>query len=284
MDTWRAGFFDHAPLFAPLAVHGAPLAIADWPTLAAMQAVLDARGVVGGGGKPLTVVAPAPGRARAFEERYEARIFLKGELAVRSHNWHDLFNVLVWLAFPRAKAAINARHYRALTDPIAPRDQVRANRGPTQDALTLFDEGGVIVASSEPDLLEMLRAFEWKRLFWRERPRVVERMRWLLFGHAVYEKALAPFVGITGRGLLFAVDPSLYALPLQAQMGALDARLAALIADETALNTTRDLAPVPILGVPGWWPANSTEAFYDNTDYFRAGRARKFSAVRGVAR
>lgn len=277
---WQPDFLARAPLFAPLAVHGAQLAKADWPTFDELQAALNARAVMSGGGQPLRVVAPEPARARVLDERYEARIFRKGELVVRPKNWHDLFNVLVWLAFPRAKAAINHRHFHALT---AQQQRGGANRGPAQDALTLFDEGGVIVASSAPGLLRHLRMFEWKQLFWHERERVMTHMHWLLFGHAIYEKALTPFVGITGRAVLFEVPASLHALPLAQQMAELDARLAALIADHHAFNATRELAPVPILGVPGWWPANSAQAFYDNTDYFRPGRARRFSVSRDAA-
>jgi hypothetical protein len=34
----------------------------------------------------------------------------------------------------------------------------------------------------------------------------------------------------------------------------------------------RELWPLPILGVPGWWAGNEQESFYDNTSYFRSGR------------
>lgn len=276
---WDATFLEQLPLYEPLRVHGASLATPDWPTLAELQAAFDARGVVSGGGKPLCAVAQGATRPRAFEHGYEARLYLTGELAIRPRNWHDVFNALVWLAFPRAKAAVNARHYQAL---LQRERSAAANRGPTQDALTLFDEGGVIVASSAPDLLDALRAFEWKRLFWRERERVVAHMRWMLFGHAIYEKALAPFVGITGRALLLDVDAAFHALPIAAQLAHVDARAAALIADTALLNTTRELAPAPVLGVPGWWPDNREEAFYDNADYFRPGRARRLSSDSGL--
>jgi hypothetical protein len=35
-------------------------------------------------------------------------------------------------------------------------------RGTIRDALTHFDECGIVVLSSQPDLLELLRGFEWK--------------------------------------------------------------------------------------------------------------------------
>ena len=44
--------------------------------------------------------------------------------------------------------------------------------------------------------------------------------------------------------------------------------------DPGRLRSTRELVPLPILGVPGWCPDNTRESYYDNLDYFRAGRRR----------
>ncbi|HZM47326.1 MAG TPA: DUF3025 domain-containing protein [Burkholderiales bacterium] len=263
---WDPDFLARSPMFEPLRAH-APGFGADWPGVAGLQRLLDARDppARNAGGLPLRLVLPAR-RTGAPEDRYEARVFLRGELEVRERNWHDLFNVLVWLVFPRAKAALNARHY------LEAKSQTAPNRGPAQDALTLLDEGGVIVVSSDVDLLELLRAFRWKDLFWRRRVEVRSRMRFLLFGHALYEKALAPFTGITARGILLPAPARL----LEAQSAELPATLDALmeswIADPAALSGTRDLAPVPVLGVPGWCADNEREEYYDNTEYFRVGR------------
>jgi hypothetical protein len=98
-------------------------------------------------------------------------------------------------------------------------------------------------------------------------------MRFYLFGHALYEKALAPFTGVTGRGVLFEVEDAFFALPLAAQLSALDARLAAHIGEAARLATPRELTPVPILGVPGWCADNACSQYYDNAEYFRPARA-----------
>ena len=132
----------------------------------------------------------------------------------------------------------------------------RANRGPAQDALTLFDEGGVIVAASDDELLDLLREWRWKELFWSNRARLRARMRFYLFGHALYEKALRPFIGITGRGILLKTEPGLLALPLREQLAVIDARVAAHLSDPGSLAATRELAVVPVLGVPGWCADN----------------------------
>jgi hypothetical protein len=190
-------------------------------------------------------------------------------MVFRERNWHDLLNVLAWLTFPRAKAALNARHYAALR---AQNAAGAANRGPAQDAFTLFDEGGVIVASCDDELLGLLRGWRWKELFWSNRARLQGRMCFYLFGHALYEKALRPFIGITGRGILLKAEPGLLAQPPGERLAALDSRVAACISESGNLTAPRELAVVPVLGVPGWCPGNELESYYDNTDYFRPRR------------
>jgi hypothetical protein len=220
---------------------------------------------------PLRVAPPGP-RGGAPAEKYEARIFLEGALPVRPGDWHDYFNVLAWLAFPRAKAALNARHHAELERQRAAGER---NRGPTQDALTLFDEGGVIIAASDERLLALLREWRWKELFWERRAELAARVRFFVFGHALYEKALQPFPGITSRGILLEVAPRLVAAPLVEQVAEVDAQAASWISDPERLKGTRELAVVPIFGVPGWHPDNNSEFFYDNADYFRPARSRE---------
>ena len=107
-------------------------------------------------------------------------------------------------------------------------------------------------------------------MFWRRRPEVLQSMRFYLFGHALYEKALAPFAGVTGRGVIFEVAEKFLGMPLAQQLAELDARLAKTIDDATRFTATRELAPVPVLGVPGWCADNEREAYYENPAYFRA--------------
>ncbi len=247
-----------------------------WPSRGELQALIDARGTVSGGGQPLRLVAP-DARGGTFEDRYEVRIYREGELQMRTHNWHDLFNLLVWMTFPRTKAAINARHYQAL---LARQSNAALNRGPAQDTLTLFDESGIIVVSSDPALLQDVRDFAWKRLFWRQRDEVQQQVRWFLFGHALYEKAVRPYVGMTGQGVLVTAENEFHAWSSARQLAFVDEAVAQRFADTNLFCTTNELAPVPMLGVPGWWQANEDEAFYDNKDYFRAGRGANRRSLR----
>ncbi|MGH8702377.1 MAG: DUF3025 domain-containing protein, partial [Burkholderiales bacterium] len=271
-QSWDPEFLARSPMFEPLRALGGVLARPDWPVRSALQNLLERDGnpVMTRSGLPLRLV-PAGGRMSSFEERYEARIHLRGEMVFREHNWHDLLNVLVWLTFPRAKAALNARHFEALGNQRA---AGAANRGPAQDALTLFDEGGVIVVSCDDGLLALLREWRWKELFWTHRARLQSRMRFVLFGHALFEKSLRPFLGITGRGILLKTEPGLLAQPPGERLAALDSRVAAHISESGNLTAPRELAVVPVLGVPGWCPDNGREEFYDDADYFRPGRGR----------
>jgi hypothetical protein len=257
---WDPDCLDRSPIFGPLA-RTAPARGADWPETARLQRALEERvpPVCNANGMPLRIVTPGPRRG-GFAAKYEARIFLEGALAVRPRDWHDYFNVLVWLAFPRAKAALNARHHAELERQRAAGGR---NRGPAQDALTLLDEGGVLVAAGDDGLLGLLREWRWKELFWDRRADLPARMRFFVFGHAIYEKALRPFMGIVSRGLVFKVPPEVLA-----------ALAASWISDSAHLRGTRELEVVPILGVPGWHPDNAHEEFYDDTNYFRPGRMR----------
>jgi hypothetical protein len=257
-------------MFEPLRVHGAPVLESEVaPGRALLQQLIDARGgVTTASGRTLRLIAQQP-RARGFDQRYESRIWLRGELQVRDGSWHDAFNVLVWLAFPRAKAALNARHYATLQERLA---AGHANRGAVADALTLFDEGGVVIACAADDLADDLRQFRWKQLFRDKRERVLRQMRFYAFGHALHEKALRPFTGITGRAIVIPVEPAFFDRPPAAQLDGVDRALARHIADPRRMTATRELAPLPILGVPGWHPDNESDAYYDDVTYFRPGR------------
>ncbi|MEO8164101.1 MAG: DUF3025 domain-containing protein, partial [Betaproteobacteria bacterium] len=93
-----------------------------------------------------------------------------------------------------------------------------------------------------------------------------------VFGHALYHKALNPFIGMTGKAVLLKVPHALLHRPLPAQVAEADRLLAGYVWDRAHLTHGRELWPLPVLGVPGWWDANEQQSFYDNTAYFRPGR------------
>jgi hypothetical protein len=221
---------------------------------------------VSGGGAPIRFVPPAA-PSKEFTAQYEVRIFETGEVQTRPDNWHDLFNALVWLAFPRTKAVLNRHHC----------EEIRARRGErlrgtARDVLTLFDEGGIVVAAADVELPALLRDFRWKELFWRRRAAVLRSMRFYVFGHAIYEKALEPYKGVTAKALIVPVERNLLDAPLARQIAELDTSAAEYFSGAQALASTRNLPPLPILGIPGWEPANAREDYYDDASQFRPGR------------
>lgn len=266
MDQWNCAFAaERAPLQF-MRDTAAKISATDWPDLALLQGLLDDAGISVASGRPLRLV-PAGGKAP-----YEIRVYESAELECRERNWHDLFNVLVWLAFPRTKAALNARHHAAWTADSA------AGRGTVRDALTLFDESGLVVLSVQPTLLQLIRDFRWKPLFWEQRDAVIAGMRFLPFGHALCEKMLSPYRGMTGHALLLEVDAAMLHLPMAELLHRVDAQFADLMADPQALQSTRQLAPLPVLGVPGWCDENVRADYYDDSGYFRPGRGSRFAA------
>jgi hypothetical protein len=220
-------------------------------------------------GKPLRFVAQEYGML-PLEARYEPRCYLQGEVQTREDNWHDLLNALVWFVFPAAKRSINARHYAALIS--GNKVEGKSERGAIRDMNTLFDESGVVVPYSDDSLADLLRSFSWKKLFWHRRTELGRKMDFYLFGHGLYEKVLKPYVGLTGQGLLLKVEADFFDLPPQQQLIKLDALIATYLDNQKHCLSTKELTPVPLLGIPGWTEENETESYYENTRYFRPGR------------
>ena len=219
------------------------------PTLDALNACAAARGTRQARGLPLSFVAP-DGRLSARD--YETHILETGEVPTRADTWHDILNALVWLRFPRFKAALNAAHGDALCKETGP------VRGRRRDALTVLDESGVWVASRDATLPRLLAARAWNTLFVDRRAQVEADMRCVVVGHALLEKALAPYPTMTGKCLLLAV----------AAPGSESLEAAAVSALAT-VDTPKALPPLPIQGVPGWDPRNADPAYYADRGVFR---------------
>lgn len=238
-----------------------------WPDLSALQALLDGidPAVTNANGRPLHLGLLA-GSSSAAD--YERRVAFDGALAVRNPSWHDLFNVLAWSAWPRAKAALNARHVAELAR------EAGGNRSASRDALTGFDEDGVVIAVADEQFERLVREFRWKELFWHRRSTLPASFTVFVFGHALAEKLLVPFVGITGKAICFPVEPGFANLDLTVQRRHLDARLAERLRSDGSFASPQDLMPLPVLGLPGWWQRGDAADFYQDTSYFRPGRTR----------
>lgn len=268
---WNRADLLRSPLFTPLHPVLSALGDACFPTIQTCNDMLALRQqtITVKQGSPLRFVPQVHGK-QGFEAQYEPRCYLKGEVQMRENNWHDLFNALVWLTFPKSKAEINASHYHALMED---RDPVTGSqRGAIRDAATLVDESGVIVVCSDAELVSMLREFRWKELFWHQRELVQSSMEYCIFGHGLYEKAMHPYIGMCGQGVILTVEQSFFGHALPERLAAIDAMLSGCI---VALGSWKEhdmLTPVPLLGIPGWDVANEQPSYYENTAYFRRGR------------
>lgn len=176
-----------------------------------------------------------------------------GRVATRPGNLHDWFNALAWLAFPLTKARINAMHAAAI--PLE-----RGRRGRLRDLLTLLDEGGAIVACEDDALAGLLRRHEWKKLYWDNRARLADAMRVHVLGHAILEKAVDPWPGITCKAI---VVPSAQDV---------DGQAARWLRELPADATPRELTALPAFGYPGWLPETAHAEFYEDARFFRGAR------------
>ncbi|HSD43805.1 MAG TPA: DUF3025 domain-containing protein [Burkholderiales bacterium] len=264
--AWNRAALVASPLLAtvrPLLEH---LSADRFPTLDELNLLAREQDLRSGGGAPIVFVPAAAARSRRLEAQYEIRIHCEGAVPTRAESWHDLFNALAWLVFPGTKATINRLHHDEM---LRRRDDPQ--RGTARDVLTLFDEGGVIAACADASLARLLAEFRWKELFWTRRADVATSMRFRVFGHAIHEKALAPYKGVTAKTLVVEAPRATLELPDEALIAVLDERAAAHFAAPGALASTRSLHPLPILGVPGWTSANENAAFYDDPTVFRSG-------------
>lgn len=207
---------------------------------------------------------------------YEERIFRTSAVATRNANAHDLFNALVWLAFPQTKAVLNRRHVEAL------REQGGAVRGPLRDALTQFDECGVIVVGSDPELWDEICAHRWQEVFVTQRAELKRTTRFIVFGHASHEALLAPFHGLCGKALFLSVTAAMLGKIDHGDLTEVDAMLTRRLASADFLTCApRDFQPLPLLGIPGATVENEAPDYYADTRQFRPPRTMRAGSSPG---
>lgn len=207
--------------------------------LAARAPAADALNALGAAAGSLAPRFVPPG-CRPAGEAYEAFVARTGSVPTRDH-LHDLLNGLVWLRHPAIKRCLNALHAAEIAA-----HGIGPTRGALRDALTLFDENGALWLDPAPGLLRALRRRDWHALFVAQRAGWASQ-RFEVFGHALLEQlATAPRPGLTAH---------------------------VLVADPLALTgaawAAKPYLPLPVLGIPGWWPANEDPAFYGDTRVFR---------------
>ena len=251
--AWRAGIDPRHPGWAGYRDLLDALDGEDFPGTAELNGLL-LPGLATEGGDPVRFI-PAdtvPG------VEYERHIFRTGQVPTREHNWHDLFNALVWCRWPRLKRAMNTQHEHHRAAGCA------GSRGAVRDALTLFDECGAVVICPDRELLRGVAKHQWQTVFEAEpAPRV------LVTGHALLEKFLRPYKSMTAHTLLVEFGVGAGENIPGGLIGMLDAQLASALLEGRLLRSPADLAPLPLCGLPGWWPGNRDRAFYDDRQVFR---------------
>lgn len=209
-------------------------------------------------GAPIRFVPQAqlpPGAA------YEQFIFDTGCVPTRG-NLHDFFNGLVWQRFGRTK-----KHLNQLQAGVMAEQGVRPVRGPLRDACTLLDESGALL-QAPPALWQALLARDWQALFVQHRA-LWGSARVTLFGHAVMEQLVHPRKGITAHVLI----------TFDAINSEVDRDLNLAEQLEAAWLAAKPFAPLPLLGIPGWWPGNEASGFYDDAAVFRPPRPLKTAQI-----
>ncbi len=189
-------------------------------------------------------------------QAYEDFIFKTAQVPTRD-GLHDFFNGLCWHRFPLAKRRLNQLQAAEIDT-----QGIRHTRGPVRDALTLFDEN-VVLMHAPDEVWAALQARDWLRLF------VDLRAQWqhvhlVLFGHALLEKLVTPYKSITAHVYRVANDVNPH------DEAALDAWLVQDL--QPAKLATKSYEPLPILGVPNWWPDNAERAYYEDVNVFRPKR------------
>ena len=212
-------------------------------------------------------------------EAYESFIGTTGNIPTRN-NLHDLFNGSIWLTFPKTKALLNYYHMLEIEQ-----QGIGASRGRVRDTITVFDENGAILVTTEPSIGEALIDFDWQASL------VEPREQWdkpkqsnnhsqaavYIFGHALLEKLLQPRKALCAHSIVINVTPDFFSLSLSERISHLDQKVAdymeALLSQPDV--TPRKLSPLPILGVPHFWAENAKPNFYDDSQVFRSGRRQK---------
>jgi len=273
-----------APYFAPISrwLAATDPRVGRTLDLAQLDAFAAERAVRTEAGKPLRFVDAREAARAAPGVFYERIVDETGCVPTRTHGdgmLHDWLNALAWLAFPHAKARLNAVHANQLRasgfdasragEARAPHDHGRASagarRGRARDIATLLDESGAAFVCRNERLREAFVEREWKTLFVRHRADFARDVRVVVFGHAAHQKLLAPFKSICAHALVLAppvpIDDS------RAFVDSIDAALADLLRVERIAQLV--LHPLPLLGVPGWCEANEDAGWYDDETVFR---------------
>lgn len=257
-----------------------------------LNAFAESRALVLADGRPLRFVE-ATGDAHL---PYELGIAETGCVPTRCTGQgmvHDWLNALCWLRWPAIKARLNRLQADAI---CAQPESLHGRRGALRDAITLFDENGALLIGATDEAVTCWRSFDWRGLFVERRAMFGHRAQVLIVGHALLEKLQAPYKATCAHALAFdtaagtganddagqgrdaigtkagVIDEPDNAVEGADAVDAVDQAVARRL-DADLMHRDR-LMPLPVLGIPGWWPENADPAFYNDVSVFRQGRRR----------
>jgi len=217
-QSWNRQFLADEPLFRVFESFAKDLRTEDWPSRQDYARHLELHRARSSPQLEPLGVAASPERSRRqkrtelnLSELYDGKIALGGQIYCLDQSYHDLFNVIIFSALPRAKRALHTRQFHALQQWLEP-EHTRSARLPgrrtrEQDALTLFDEGGVVLAVShaERSRLEGCKAATSVAPFEPSTHRVP-----ILFGHALLEHLYEGHRALRASGLFITLPDSAF--------------------------------------------------------------------------
>ena len=193
---------------------------------------------------------------------YESLVYQQGILLTRPKNWHDFLNILVWLGFPKLKGLINALHYSEN------QKKYKNNRTPLQNKLTQFDESGLIILTSQSDLIELIYQHRWQAFFCQQKSNVNKNLKCFAFGHSILERLLNPYVGLTAKALIFKVDSEILKLPTIEALSHIDLLCCGYLEQNKMQFQHNKLQPFPLLGMTEIIEKNNDD-YIQYKNYFR---------------
>ncbi|MFT6834605.1 MAG: hypothetical protein ACJA0H_000636 [Francisellaceae bacterium] len=234
----------------------------NWPTLIELSNILSSYKIYTHSLKKLI-----PCAQEVFDEEYstlgyEDIIYEKGLIPTRENNWHDFFNILSWLTFPKSKSLLNDWQYSEN------QNKSGKNRTPLQNIITHFDECGMIILTDKPKLLELIYKHQWEEFFCQNKSLLESNIKFLTIGHSVSERLLSPYIGLTTKCLMFVVESDELACPNNQLVSLADDLCSKYLELNKNNLNTKSLQPFPMLGVTEIIKNNNFQ-YIQNQQYFR---------------
>lgn len=201
--------------------------------------------------------------SQTVDSRYEQDVYLEKSIPTRYQNWHDFFNNVTWILYPKTKWALVERSFQENASRTHPLQRTKR-----QNLLAHFDECGMVFCYDKATLIEDIQAFSWKKFFY-ETVNLSQHGWPMIFGHGLFEKAQNPYIGMTGKVMFLEVTADFFRLPIHERLKYIDLQLAKWILSANFPEEPKALHPFPLLGWPKWHAQNHSAVFYDNQNYFR---------------